>query len=390
MRILQIVSYMYPAWGYGGPGKLVYELSNQLASTGHHVAVYTTDAYDQRRRRNRSDNPFTENPTLSVFPNLSNVLAYRYKAFLAPSAFFTLSRHVEQFDAVHIHEIFTPLAAAAARACKKNGVPLFVSAHGTLSGFHLKHRSIAKDIFFRLFGNDFRSAAGFIAATQEEEKEYQQFGIDLSRIYQVPNGINTSAFERLPARGLFRAAYNIPPAAYILLYIGRINSLKGLDMLVEVFSRIRGSIPTKLVIGGTDDGYLDTLKLKIHRLRMENEVVFPGMVAGEKKLQALADADVFVYPSPAEGFSLAILEAGASGLPLVITKGCKFPEVERSGAGRITDASVEALIRGIRSLLDNPSKLKPVGAAAKRLIQTDYSITHMAHHLGKLYQKRTI
>lgn len=384
MRILQCISYLYPAWSYGGPGKLVYELSNQLALRGHRVDVYTTDAFDRQRRRTASDNPFTGNPKLTVLRNLSNTFSYRYKAFLAPTAFINLPGAVKQFDAVHIHEIFTPLAAAAAHACKRNHVPLFVSAHGTLSDFHLKHRGGVKNIFLRLFRSDFQSAKGYIAATKEEEREYEAFGIDRSNTHHILNGINTSEFEKLPSRGSFRAAYGIPPNAYLLLYIGRINHLKGLDVLVSACARL-DTIPYRLVIGGTDDGYLETLQSKIRQLKMEQEVVFPGVLAGDKKLQALADADIFVYPSPAEGFSLAILEAAAAGLPLVITTGCKFPEAERSGAGRVVDASAEGLARGIQSLLGNPKKLKHAGDAAKRLVQKQYSIQSMARSLELLY-----
>lgn len=385
MRILQCISYLYPAWSYGGPGKLVYELSCQLQALGHEVEVYVTDAFDWDRRRVCSDNPFSSRPKLTAFSNLSNALAYRYKAFLAPSVFWALPKRMKQFDAVHIHEIFTPLAAAAARACRQNNVPLFVSAHGTLSGFHLKHRGIEKKLFLRLFENDFRAATGYIAATDEEKKEYEDFGIAPARIHYVPNGINTSEFQNLPPRGRFRAEYQIPNTNYVLLYIGRINHLKGLDMLIEAFSRTRSVSPVMLVIGGTDDGYLATLNARIEQLGLQHDVMFPGILEGDKKLQVFADADIFVYPSPAEGFSLAILEAGAAGLPLVITKGCKFPEVERSGAGKVVDTSAEGLAQGIQSLLEHPKKLKSACAAARRLVQKHYSIRSMGEKLETLY-----
>jgi len=124
----------------------------------------------------------------------------------------------------------------------------------------------------------------------------------------------------------------------------------------------------------------------VSRYGLTEKVTFTGVLAGKEKLQAMADADIFVYPSPGEGFSLAILEGGAAGLPLLITEGCKFPDVARAGAGQIVSGSAASLADALRDMLSDKKKLQLMGRAARRLVQKDYSIQAMGKALTSVYK----
>ena len=80
-------------------------------------------------------------------------------------------------------------------------------------------------------------------------------------------------------------------------------------------------------------------------------MIFTGLLTGEDKLAALAAADLFALPAVGEGFSMAVLEAMACGLPVLLTPGCNFPEVVDAGAGMVVAREVPALSEGLRALL---------------------------------------
>ncbi|MBI2617132.1 glycosyltransferase [Candidatus Gottesmanbacteria bacterium] len=386
MRILQVISYMYPAWSYGGPGKLVYELSSSLAAKGHEVIVFSTDAFGEKRR-DESDNNRLNRKSISYyfFKNLSNTLAFRYKIFLPVNWILSMMQILPTVDVIHIHEVFTELAIVTSFFARSLRKPYIISAHGTLDEFHLTHRKDWKKIFINLFGKTmFSQAQAFIAATVQEEKEYEVFGVN--KIYRIQNGINLHEFKSLPKSGNFRSRFNITQKEKVISFLGRITHLKGLGLLLESFREVCKRIPSHLIIAGSDDGYLSFLKEQRERLRLTKSVHFPGVLAGEQKKELYRDTDIFVYPSPKEGFSLAILEAGASGLPLIVTKGCKFPEVESHRAGMVIPTNGKQLVHSLSYLLQHDILRKTMGENAKRLIWKNYSVEAMSEKLIHVYE----
>jgi glycosyltransferase involved in cell wall biosynthesis len=142
-----------------------------------------------------------------------------------------------------------------------------------------------------------------------------------------------------------------------------------------------------LVIIGNDDGYLRELQHLVQRYKIADAVIFPGVLYGKEKCEVFADTDIFVYPSPTEGFSIAILEAGAAGLPLVITKGCKFPEIATYHAGLEVNADAQSLFVALEKMIVDDDKRKKMGWNAKKLIKDRYSIESMGAKLEKIYSE---
>jgi glycosyltransferase involved in cell wall biosynthesis len=102
------------------------------------------------------------------------------------------------------------------------------------------------------------------------------------------------------------------------------------------------------------------------------------MVSGLLKARMLARADLFCLPSDAEGFSMAVLEAMAAETAVLLSPGCHFPEVERYGAGIISDSAPKALTAALAKLLANPESLKSMGRAGARLVAERYSVERTA------------
>jgi glycosyltransferase involved in cell wall biosynthesis len=117
-----------------------------------------------------------------------------------------------------------------------------------------------------------------------------------------------------------------------------------------------------------------------------DRVVFTGMLAGADKLAALAAADLFALPAVGEGFSMAVLEAMACGLPVLLTPGCHFPEAAEAGAGLVVTREVDALRDALRDLLAELDRRAAMGRAARALVEAGYTWAGIVSQLEAVYR----
>jgi glycosyltransferase involved in cell wall biosynthesis len=110
------------------------------------------------------------------------------------------------------------------------------------------------------------------------------------------------------------------------------------------------------------------------------------MLTGNDRLGALAAADVFAMPAVGEGFSMAVLEAMACGLPVLLTPGCNFPEVVDAGAGIVTAREVPALSEALRMLLTDADRRASMGRLAREMVLARYTWDKVATLMEQVYQ----
>src|SRR5262245_29456267 len=103
MKILLCVVYYEPAWAYGGPPRMVFDLSRELTARGHMVTVCTTDALD-RGKRVRELEQLSNGVHVIRFRNLSNWLAFHVKVFIPLGMRQWLASHINEFDVVHLFD----------------------------------------------------------------------------------------------------------------------------------------------------------------------------------------------------------------------------------------------------------------------------------------------
>jgi glycosyltransferase involved in cell wall biosynthesis len=169
----------------------------------------------------------------------------------------------------------------------------------------------------------------------------------------------------------------------MILFLGRLHPTKGADKLLDAFTRMMNEFPAaKLVVAGPDEW-----NLQAQWQRAGDRVVFPGMISGEEKADALARADLFCLPSSAEGFSNAVLEALANSTAVMLSPQCNFPEVESAGAGVVVEAEVEPMAAKMRELLADPARLRAMGEAGRRLVSEHYSWDAITDCLIELYRR---
>jgi len=190
-----------------------------------------------------------------------------------------------------------------------------------------------------------------IALNRMEEEQCIRMGVNKDRIRIVPNGINLSEFEDLPQRGTFRKKSGISLDSPMVLYLGRIHRIKGLDLLVDAFALTVGKLKdARLVLAGPDDGLLSVLASQASALGIEDRVIMTGPLYKDAKIEAYVDADAYVLPSRYEVFGITVLEAAICGTPVIVTRKCGIADfVERIGyvvdpePGDLAHAIVEAI-----------------------------------------------
>jgi len=385
MKILQLVPYFYPAWSYGGPGKLVYDISCYLAAHGNEVTVYTSDAFDSQSRMSKKLHVHKNHLTVEYFKNVNNYLAYTYNVFVTPGLYLKAMFEIKNFDIIHIHDLYTLQNFFVGIVARILGVPYVLSVHGCLEDTRIKQRNSIKKIFLWLYGYQLvHHAAKVVASSESERNSYLALGIPVQRIVRLGHGVSPKEFSTTVSKSSAIKRLMLPTNKTIITFLGRIHKIKGLDQLAKAMKLLKTKQDIHFVIAGSDDGYLTTLGRLINRYKLTN-ISLRGTCFGEEKKLLFKASDVFIYPSYSEGFSLGILEAGAAGLPLIVSKGCYFDEVATYKAGLVTDNDPEQLKKAIITLTDNKVFRTEASKNIKKLIVSAYSMKAIGDRLLKVY-----
>lgn len=372
MNIAVIISYYAPAWSYGGPPRIVYEISKKLIQRGHSVTVFTTDAFE---RDKRIDVRFKEMDGIEVYylRNLSNSLAWNQKIFLPVGQKKRLKERVKQFDVGFISDLRTMQNAIAYRIFKEYKIPYIVSAYGSLPrvGSVKKYLKVFFDI---IWGYDLlRSASKVFAQTEHESGEYLKLGVRKEKVEIVPLGIDFNSFQDSSSpKGLFRKRHKISEDDKVILFLGRIHELKFTPVFIEAFRKLSDKYKDlKLIIAGRDDGYLGEVK---NRLKdKEGKYIFVGPLYDKEKISAYIDADVFcLAPSHYEETSTAALEALACGTPVVITEQCEITGLDEHGVGLTVKYNVNELQSALEKVLYHKILGVDMSEKTKMFIKQNY------------------
>jgi len=391
MNLLHVTPYYAPAWRYGGAVRAVTDLTRAQAAAGHRVVVLTTDALGPGERVPAVQETI-DGVHVTRVRNRSAALRDRLNLStprgIAPAAARLIRDHA--IDAVHCHELRTVEALRVAPVANRLGVPLVVSPHGTLP--YDTGRGSVKRLWDRLFAARLlprvdRVIALTAAEASDARAVWSRWGVALpdGRISVVPNGVHLDDFAALPPGEGFRARWNLDDGP-VVLFLGRLHERKGAQFLIPAFAQARDAAPdARLVIAGPDEGMLAALQGLAAAHGVAPQVTFTGMLAGDERLAALSAADVFALPAVGEGFSMAVLEALACGLPVILTPGCHFPEAEQAGAGVVVERAVAPLAGALRALLSDVDRRAAMSRAARALVERCYTWPQVVAQLDDAY-----
>lgn len=372
MRILNVIMCLDPIAG-GGAVERIYQLSKHLALAGHECTILTTrQGWDETHVRGLG------NVHVVDFHYISE----RYKIPLGLSGW--LKNHLADFDVIHLALNWTMINAVTYHYLRKMGRPYVMSAMGSLT---VGGRSrLFKRVYKRMFTTPMlRNANICIAITRREVDDYLGLGVDAARIARIPNGIDPVFFSA-NNDAEFHARYGLD-ARPIILFVGRIDPIKGPDMLLRAFQRVSGSFPNhQLVIVGNDVGFLPEMKGLTRSLGMENKTSFLDPIVGVELSWAYHAAQLFVIPSRYDTMTIVALGAAASGTPILLTDRCDFGELQEAGGGLVVDCSVEGLENGLRQLLTDPVRLKLMGQKAREFVVSRYRWEYVCQQFIRVFQ----
>ncbi len=382
MKILQMIPAFYPALAYGGTVKSAYYLSKELVKRGHEVTVYTSDTLDEYNRVKDSIADI-DGVTVHYFKNISNKLAW-YRFVLNPGVIFALRKNLRNYDVIHFHGYRNFQNMFVYYYAKKYNVPYIIQARGDLP-YH-DQKILIKKIFDFFCGNRLlRDAKKAIALTQMEVDQYINLGVIETSVELVPNGIDLTEYQTLPQKGYFKKKYDIEDKEKIILFLGRIHKIKGIDLLIEAFSLITKEFTdVKLVIAGPDDGYLSILKKQIDDFKIHDKVLFTGPIYGQDKIAAYVDADVYVLPSRYEIFGNTILEAYACGTPVIVTNRCGISDFVKN-VGYVVNFDRSELKDAILVLLKDRDLREGLGHEGKELVKKRFDLNEIIACYEKVY-----
>jgi glycosyltransferase involved in cell wall biosynthesis len=302
-----------------------------------------------------------------------------------------LWRETRNFNVIHIHGIYRFPQSFAAWCARRHGVPYIIQPHGSLDPYlyHQKRHQWLKRIYEHLVDMPNLRCASAIHYTTAEERELTRFLNIADRGVVIPNGLELSRFEKLPNVGEFRERWGIPGNVPLILFLGRINFKKGLDLLIPAFARTYKEWPrAHLVIAGPDnEGYGQKVRGWIRKHGIKSRVTFTGMLKREETVSAYVDADLFVLPSYTENFGMTVVEAMACGCPVVISDRVNiWREVNQASAGLVTQCDVEYVAKAMLKLLGDDELRKSMGRAGRALVREKYDWKQISLELIRLYE----
>ena len=288
-------------------------------------------------------------------------------------------------DVVHVHGLWQRHSLTTCLLARRHSKPLVISAHGMLEPWALRNKSWKKWPYSLFVERpNLKHAAVLRALTVTEVDNYRRFGLS-NPVVIIPNAVETGPKV---SPNLFLSSWPELRGRRIVLYLSRIHYKKGVDILAKAWATIAAQFPdAHLVIAGPDfEATKSTVEQIVKDHSIGHRVTFTGPVYGDLKASLFSSASLFVLPSHSEGFSLAILESLAAGVPVIITKECYFPEVATSGSGWIISPNVHELECSLREALElSTSDLNGRGQCGFQLVRDKYSWSQVGRQMADVY-----
>lgn len=291
-------------------------------------------------------------------------------------------------ELLHLHGLFTWPSVAARNFGRRTGRPVVVSPHGMLEPWALANSAWKKRLFRALVEDDnLRRAACLHALCEPEAAQFRRLGL-VNPVAVVPNGVDLPDGTATPAA--FLDQHPRARGRRLMLFLGRIHPKKGLPHLLDAWARVKRDRPALrewlLVVAGPDQlGHSAEVARRAADLGLGDDVEFTGPLYGDLKESALAAAAAFVLPSFSEGFSVAVLEAMARRLPVLVTRQCNL-DVEALGAGLLAEPDAGSVARQLDAFLAlSETGRREMGERGRRAVEARYTWPRVARNLLDAY-----
>ncbi len=291
-----------------------------------------------------------------------------------PALYQQSQKLAKEADFILLHSLYSYPVLVGYLLARKYHKPYAIWPHGVLAPFQRTISYRKKAVYNKLFGNAILNQASMIVYTAQGERDEAESLKLKSPSVVIPLGFSSEEYSSLPDRGKFRDKSLQGHKGPVILFLGRINAKKGLDILIQAMKDVIAQYPEAqfVITGGSDPESFGQLVNKwIREAGIENNTVLTGVKTGQEKLEILVDADMLVLPSHAENFGFVVFEAMACGKPVVISETLNYASsVKQSGAGMVLPRDPQKFSEAIRMLLENPILRKEMGENGVKLVKT--------------------
>ncbi|MCJ7443252.1 MAG: glycosyltransferase family 4 protein [Methanotrichaceae archaeon] len=380
MKILQVIQRFPPA--VGGGEEVVFQLCRALVRRGHEITVVTSnwlyDADIPGVSFSRINFAFPKHPLASE-EYMDGVDIRRFRPWVRfwsyamnPELIAFLIRYSSDYDIIHAHHYMFVESDIAALVSALRHKPFVLTHHRGLEAVDnvgLPYR-FARSLYNGTIGKLTLGAVNkLIVLTEIMKKEFERIGVPQESLRVIPNGVDFHRFRpKSISEDLMRSLGN---PERIVLFVGRLEKVKGPQYLIEAAPAIRKYYPdTKFVFIGEDWGYGRFLHELGEKLTVEKDLFFAGRVDDDQMADFYNIADVLVFPSIGEGFGLVVAECMACGTPAVFadSDGLKYILSQIGGHGLDMEENVVAqIIQAVNNIFANPNIKKDLDRKRKML-----------------------
>lgn len=379
MKILHLISDL--DFESGGPAKACFEMAKAVAKKGHTVKIFTTTF--SRSKDFQPGVEMREGVEIHFFP-------VHFPRFLKSSVklYRAIKKECENStpDVMHIHSLYLFHNLVGGYLGRRYQIPRLLRPHSILDPYIRNRHRWRKWLFEVLFENKNIKTAVAIHFTAEDEKKLAAPYAFGTKGMILPLGLNLSEYNKVDDEILLEQFPELKGKS-LVLFLGRINFKKGFDILIPAFSKLVESHPNAhLVVAGPDsDGYKAEVEDMVRENKLEGSITFVGSLRGEEKLSAFSAARFFVLPSYAENFGIAVVEAMACYLPVLISNNVNiWQQVIDAKAGRVVNCDIDELSKVMNEMILDVGDM---GQNGRMLVEKNFNWDVLATRYEKAYQE---
>ena len=350
----------------GGTTTAVDGLASGLEKLGHRITILCdTDSTDRRKRSSRA----------IVAVDAPSVIRKKRSQVSTENTLDCLG-----IDLLVLNGMFHPQLPPLAAAARRIGLPYVVAPHGAYHPNSFRSRRLTKRLYFSFFERKLLESAAAIQVLAFPHVGFlRDTGIDTAT-FVLPHGIGTDAVPVV--------SYS-PTDRITIGYLGRMASWqKGLDLLIGAFGEVaRRDSRLHLILKGPATAESDSLTRLVSRLRLEERVSFAGPDR-RSFTESLDGFDVLALSSRYEGFGLTVLEAMATGRPVLCSTQAGIAEhVAEAHCGVLVDPTRESIAEGLRQLSAKPDRFPELGSSGRRYVDANLRWDRIAQRAQIEYER---
>lgn len=358
LSVVHVVAGLHPS--HGGPSRTVVNLTDALARQSNIDVVLLTQGLlgtpsvrsaeaKVRRYNGETSSSSALALGLTILRDLAGIV------------------HNSRPSLIHSHGLWLPANHWAARAARRDNIPLIIHPRGMLEAWALNHNVWKKKLAMALFQRfDLETAKVFIATSTMEYESIRALGLR-QPVAVIPNGVLFGA----AARSGYAAAVSMQhKAGRTALFLSRVHPKKGILNLLKAWAEVDPQ-DWRLQIAGPDEGgHLAEVMALARKLGIDHTVEYLGELSDETKVQAYLGADLFVLPTLSENFGVVVAEALAHGLPVITTRGAPWADLETYDCGWWVDIGVKPLVNALRAAMDlSDDQIRAMGARGRDYVR---------------------